>query len=361
VKTRILILFLTLISFNPVLAQEATPSRIFGSVAEVFSPLVPDLRLRDAPGAAGAVLRLLGKDETLIALPDQPVSATVGLVNGNWLKVKTPKGDIGWCFDGFLKYSGIGNQTISGDFLRDGRSVSIEIKTQFRVWPIPLEIPAADYEKKILPKAKNPEIAKLLEKFYALSGGSYKLPHADSEDYLFLGDFDDALLGRFFFDSGYRWIVNGPSDVYCANFEYDQDLVMSVDGRALSTQKSKGRSVTGGFIHNLEVIPSSGLGAPDAFAFVHFYDPEASVELYMTRNHLFSVSPAGLKDTGLSVEHWKAQGEGYNQIFIFPNEAGGEKNRLIITDRDGEGGYTMNEEKATTKYSWNGKVFTVTK
>ncbi len=356
-----LVICLLLITINPLLAQNAAPTRILSSVAEVFSPLIPDLRLRDAPGAAGTVIRLLGKDETLVALPDPMVSATIDTVNGNWVKVKTPKGDSGWCFDGFLKYSGIGNQTISGDFLHDGRTVTIEIRTLFNVWPLPLAISVSDYEKKILPKVKNPKISELLGEFYRLTGGSYKLPHVDSEDYLFLPDYDDALLGRFFFDSGYRWNINGPGDVYCANFEYDQDLVMSVDGRVLSTQKSKGRSVTGGFMYDLQALPASGLTLPDAFAFVQFYDPEAYVELTKTRNHLFSISKDGLRDTGLSVEYWKAEGEGYNQIFIFPSDLGGEKNKLIITDRDGEGGFTMNEEKITLRYTWNGKAFTLTK
>jgi hypothetical protein len=334
-------------------AQTPAPNRATGTTAEVYSPLVPNLRLRDSP-VDGKVLRTLGKDESLTALPEAPVAGKVGSTEGTWLKVLSSKGDGGWCFDGFLTASWIGSQTIAGDFLGDGREVQIARTLTLTTWPLPKVIPASDYDKKIAPKLKDSALVELFRRFYRLVGNQYRFPDYDSEQYLYLPDYDDSRLGRFLAELGYSFAVDGPTDAYVANFEFSQNLVMSVAGKVLSTKTYRGNSTSDPYVRSMEVVPRPGFSKPGSFVAISLSDPASDSEVTVTKTRLFAITSAGLVDTGLSSTRTKAEGETVSPQWIFPTDSGGEPDRLLITK--GEMG-----DNSASRYSWDGKAFKLLK
>ena len=63
---------------------------------------VDTLRIRESPDQSGKIIRMLSKGEKLELL-EKGKEETIGGVQGNWVKVKTDKGEIGWCFDAYLE------------------------------------------------------------------------------------------------------------------------------------------------------------------------------------------------------------------------------------------------------------------
>jgi Leucine-rich repeat (LRR) protein len=63
---------------------------------------VDTLRIRESPNQGGKIIRMLSKGENLELL-EKGKEETISGVHGSWLKVKTDKGEIGWCFDAYLE------------------------------------------------------------------------------------------------------------------------------------------------------------------------------------------------------------------------------------------------------------------
>jgi hypothetical protein len=67
-----------------------------------FITSIPNLRLRDSIGNDGKILRLLNQGEKIEVL-EKGKEETISGVKGNWVKVKTEKGEVGWCFSAYLE------------------------------------------------------------------------------------------------------------------------------------------------------------------------------------------------------------------------------------------------------------------
>jgi|GEM_PF-2107029 len=65
-------------------------------------PIVNNLRFRESSSLEGKFIRTLNKGEKLEFI-EQGKFETINGVKGNWVKVKTEKGEIGWCFDAYLE------------------------------------------------------------------------------------------------------------------------------------------------------------------------------------------------------------------------------------------------------------------
>ena len=74
----------------------------FDPIIKFSTPVIPDLSFRDSPSRDGKFIRLLTKGEKLELLEKGKEEAIEGK-KGNWVKVKTEKGEMGWCFDGYLE------------------------------------------------------------------------------------------------------------------------------------------------------------------------------------------------------------------------------------------------------------------
>jgi len=72
------------------------------SLIKRYTPKIDNLRFRESPTIDGKFIRMLSKDEKLEII-EQGKSETINGVKGNWVKVKTEKGEIGWCFDAYLE------------------------------------------------------------------------------------------------------------------------------------------------------------------------------------------------------------------------------------------------------------------
>lgn len=67
-----------------------------------YAPKVAALRLRESPTLDGKFIRSLLKGEKL-ELIEKGKEEMISGVKGNWVKVRTEKGEIGWCFSGYLE------------------------------------------------------------------------------------------------------------------------------------------------------------------------------------------------------------------------------------------------------------------
>ncbi len=74
----------------------------FDSKPVTYKPSIDNLRFRETPDLKGKFIRSLIKNENL-ELIETGKSDTIDGVKGNWVKVKTEKGEIGWCFDAYLE------------------------------------------------------------------------------------------------------------------------------------------------------------------------------------------------------------------------------------------------------------------
>jgi|GEM_PF-5158589 len=89
---------------NYLIIEKAIKSILFknGIYIKYFIAKVDNLRLREKPSLNGTIIRNLNKDEK-IELIEKGKEETINNIRGNWLKVKTKKNEIGWCFDPYLK------------------------------------------------------------------------------------------------------------------------------------------------------------------------------------------------------------------------------------------------------------------
>lgn len=96
--------------FNPDLFQELSQlqlNEVTGNEDSMLSDkfyltsTIPNLRFRKTP-KDGEFIRMLEKDEK-IELLEKGETETIGGAKGTWVKVRTSKGEIGWCFDAYLK------------------------------------------------------------------------------------------------------------------------------------------------------------------------------------------------------------------------------------------------------------------
>ncbi len=67
-----------------------------------FSPKISNLRFRETPDLNGKFIRFLNQSEKLKLIEIGKIE-TIDRIKGSWMKVKTEKGEIGWCFDAYLK------------------------------------------------------------------------------------------------------------------------------------------------------------------------------------------------------------------------------------------------------------------
>jgi len=67
-----------------------------------FIPKIDNLRFRKSPDLNAKVIRAFNKGEKLQLL-ETGKAETIDCVKGTWVKVKTDKGEIGWCFDAYLE------------------------------------------------------------------------------------------------------------------------------------------------------------------------------------------------------------------------------------------------------------------
>ena len=69
---------------------------------KILTPTVDNLRFREYPSQYGIFIRSLVKGEKL-ELIEKGNEETINGVKGNWVKVKTEKGEVGWTFDAYLE------------------------------------------------------------------------------------------------------------------------------------------------------------------------------------------------------------------------------------------------------------------
>ncbi len=69
---------------------------------KTYTPKITNLIFREKPDKNSKAIRIFNIDEKL-ELIETGKSETINGVKGNWIKVKTEKGEIGWCFDAYLK------------------------------------------------------------------------------------------------------------------------------------------------------------------------------------------------------------------------------------------------------------------
>jgi hypothetical protein len=72
------------------------------SIKKYYAPKVNVLRFRESPSLDGKYIRTLKENEKLELL-ETGKEDTIDGIKGHWIKVKTEKGEIGWCFDGYLE------------------------------------------------------------------------------------------------------------------------------------------------------------------------------------------------------------------------------------------------------------------
>jgi hypothetical protein len=71
-------------------------------VKTYYKPTVDSLRLREEKNTESGIIRTLIKGEKLEFI-GKGKEEIINKVKGNWLKVKTAQGEIGWCFDAYLE------------------------------------------------------------------------------------------------------------------------------------------------------------------------------------------------------------------------------------------------------------------
>lgn len=75
--------------------------KIFIPYELILTPTVDNLRLRETSDQNGKVIRNLVKGEKLKYV-ESGKADTIQDIQGLWVKVKTEKGEVGWCFDAYL-------------------------------------------------------------------------------------------------------------------------------------------------------------------------------------------------------------------------------------------------------------------
>jgi len=75
---------------------------LLNNLNKLLYPVVDSLRFREYPSTEGKFIRNLKKGEKLELL-EIDIQETINGVKGNWVKIKTEKGEIGWCFDAYLE------------------------------------------------------------------------------------------------------------------------------------------------------------------------------------------------------------------------------------------------------------------
>ncbi len=69
---------------------------------KMLTPKITNLIFREKPDKNSKVIRIFNIDEKL-ELIEKSKEETINGIKGTWVKVKTEKGEIGWCFDAYLK------------------------------------------------------------------------------------------------------------------------------------------------------------------------------------------------------------------------------------------------------------------
>jgi hypothetical protein len=67
-----------------------------------YTPTINNLRLREGPNLDSKTIRLLRLGEKL-EVTARAHSQKIDDVRGTWVRVKTQSGEVGWCFDAYLK------------------------------------------------------------------------------------------------------------------------------------------------------------------------------------------------------------------------------------------------------------------
>jgi hypothetical protein len=90
-------------SFNEIV-KSIKFSKIVGNTigTKYYTPTITTLRFRESPELSGKYIRTLNKSEKLELL-ETGKEATIDNIKGNWVKVRTEKGEEGWCFSGYLE------------------------------------------------------------------------------------------------------------------------------------------------------------------------------------------------------------------------------------------------------------------
>ena len=71
-------------------------------IKTMYTPTIDNLRFRETPTLDGKFIRMLNKGEQL-ELIEKGKEETISGTKGTWVKVKTEKGEVGWCFDAYLE------------------------------------------------------------------------------------------------------------------------------------------------------------------------------------------------------------------------------------------------------------------
>jgi hypothetical protein len=69
--------------------------------ADYYTPTIDNLRFREGPSVDSRVIRMFNENEKLMIL-EKGKTESINNVTGTWVKVKTEKNEIGWCFDAYL-------------------------------------------------------------------------------------------------------------------------------------------------------------------------------------------------------------------------------------------------------------------
>ncbi len=69
---------------------------------QYFTPTISNLRFRETPTLDGKFIRMLKQDEKL-ELIEKGKEEAINNVKGTWVKVKTEKEEVGWCFYAYLE------------------------------------------------------------------------------------------------------------------------------------------------------------------------------------------------------------------------------------------------------------------
>jgi hypothetical protein len=88
------------------------PKKVYVVYPKYITPIVDNLRLRGSPSLEGKFIRSLIKGEKLELIEEGNSdvidirgenSTVINRIWGVWIKIKTIKNEIGWCFDAYLK------------------------------------------------------------------------------------------------------------------------------------------------------------------------------------------------------------------------------------------------------------------
>ena len=93
---------LSIFEITDLQAQKKLKKNKESSMTTFYEVKIDNLRFRKKPNLTGELIRMLNKEESL-ELIEKGKTETVGDTTGTWVKVKTDKGEIGWCFDAYLK------------------------------------------------------------------------------------------------------------------------------------------------------------------------------------------------------------------------------------------------------------------